>query len=194
MAGGLTKHDSDILEAIMTGGLEGELTREDLLGSGTKAQSSSLENITSNLASEVIPPEILQKEKEAVKLAEEGNLEEARDMLSQIIKEHPRYASAYNNRAQVYRLLKDDQSTLADLDKAILEGKSNIHVLSQAYTQRAIVKRSIGDENGCLSDYTIAAELGNEVAKLGKVQENPFAKMCNTAVLKMMQDFKPQSP
>lgn len=40
----------------------------------------------------------------AVHLAESGNFQSARNLLTEAIKQSPKYASLYNNRAQVYRL------------------------------------------------------------------------------------------
>ena len=44
-------------------------------------------------------------EVQAVRVAEEGNLEDALELLTRAINEAPNYASPYNNRAQVSRPL-----------------------------------------------------------------------------------------
>ena len=44
-------------------------------------------------------------EVQAVRVAEEGNLEDALELLTRAVNEAPNYASPYNNRAQVSRPL-----------------------------------------------------------------------------------------
>ena len=51
--------------------------------------------------------------------ANSGNLEEALKTLDNIIEESPDYPSAFNNRAQIQRILKRDEDALKDLDIAI---------------------------------------------------------------------------
>ena len=61
----------------------------------------------------------------AVRDAEAGELQSALDALTAVVEARPRYASAYNNRAQVHRLMGHDADAMVDLTKAIelaLEG------------------------------------------------------------------------
>ena len=48
-----------------------------------------------------------------------GNLERALELLDCIIDENPKYASAFNNRAQIKRLLQRDEDAMMDLGMAI---------------------------------------------------------------------------
>ena len=48
-------------------------------------------------------------EKQGVILAESGDLEKALNLFNEAINESPTWASAYNNKAQVLRLLKRDE-------------------------------------------------------------------------------------
>merc|ERR1711991_101713 len=59
------------------------------------------------------------KEAAAIKLAEEGKLDEAELLLSEVIKEYGA-CTAYNNRAQVRQFLKRNEDALSDLDRAIM--------------------------------------------------------------------------
>ncbi|KAJ3297718.1 Tetratricopeptide repeat protein 36 [Borealophlyctis nickersoniae] len=65
---------------------------------------------------------------------------------------------------------------LADLDKAVELGAGDAVVLKQAYTQRAILRKSMGDLEGSENDFAQGARLGNEIAKAA-VANNPYAKM-----------------
>ena len=48
--------------------------------------------------------EVKQIEREAIRLAEEGKYEDSIDSFTNAIRIKPNWASAYNNRAQTYRL------------------------------------------------------------------------------------------
>ncbi len=58
-------------------------------------------------------------EREAIASADAGALEEAAAALTSIIDRRPSYASALNNRAQVYRLLGRVDAALSDVNAAI---------------------------------------------------------------------------
>ncbi|KAI8826682.1 uncharacterized protein EV422DRAFT_6208 [Fimicolochytrium jonesii] len=124
-------------------------------------------------------------EAEAVQLAEEKDVKGAIQKLDECIRLEPGYASAYNNRAQAYRLEGDVDKALADLAKAIELGEGDPVVLKQAYTQRAVIRKDKGDVNGSDSDFAQGARYGNEVAKAA-VKNNPYAKMCNQVVMEAM--------
>lgn len=63
---------------------------------------------------------IRKMEREAVQLADSNeSLMEALDILQQVLTICPQYASALNNRAQVYRILGRSQEAMEDLNKAI---------------------------------------------------------------------------
>ncbi|KAI8093468.1 uncharacterized protein BX664DRAFT_329782 [Halteromyces radiatus] len=138
----------------------------------------------------VIEPELLNKlksmERQAVDLAEKDDLEGALEILNQCLALEKDYASAYNNRAQIYRLRKDDDKALEDLSKVIELGQGQPKVLRQAYTQRAIIKRQHGDMQGSRADFEMGAKLGNPIARNIAVNENPYAKMCNQVMMEMM--------
>ncbi|KAI7886713.1 hypothetical protein K492DRAFT_155584 [Lichtheimia hyalospora FSU 10163] len=152
---------------------------------------SSLQQAVENKPEKEFAPELLKElqalEKQAVGHANEGRLQEALDVLDQCITREPDYASAYNNRAQVHRLMKNNEAAMNDLDKVISTlGKGQPSILRQAYTQRAILKRSQGDSEGSRIDFEQGARFGNPIARTIAVQENPYAKMCNQMVMEMM--------
>ncbi|KAI8063591.1 tetratricopeptide repeat protein 36-like protein [Gongronella butleri] len=137
-----------------------------------------------------ISPEVLEKlqglERDAVALAEKDDLEGALKLLNQCIDTESDYASAYNNRAQIFRLQKETDKALADLDKVVQLGVGQPKVLRQAYTQRAIIKRQQGDEKGAREDFELGAKFGNPLARNFTVNENPYAKLCNAMMAEVM--------
>lgn len=110
-------------------------------------------------------PETLAKlkdlEKQAVIAAEAKEFTAAIEILSTIINESPFYASAYNNRAQVYRMQGGMEKALEDLEMAILYGTGNGSILKQAYTHCAVIKKKLGDDLGAEEDFAKGAQLGN---------------------------------
>ncbi|KAI9474037.1 MAG: hypothetical protein EXX96DRAFT_580360 [Benjaminiella poitrasii] len=161
-----------------------------------ESQGLPLDAITSTvdtLPKYSISPEVEKKlqamEKEAVGLVEENeeNANKALDLLDQCIKIENKYASAYNNRAQIYRLKDELDKALADLDLVINDlGEGQPKILKQAYTQRAIIRRQQGDSLGSRKDFELGAKFGNPVARNIAVNENPYAKMCNQVMLEVM--------
>ncbi|KAG1048865.1 hypothetical protein G6F43_008774 [Rhizopus delemar] len=160
-----------------------------------EAQGLSLDAISNtietkpkyNIALELIP-KLEQLEKESVQAAEkENDLNKALDLINQCIQLEPKYASAYNNRAQIYRLLQKIDKALEDLNHVIEDvGEGQPKVLRQAYTQRAIIKRQQDDLVGSRKDFEAGAKLGNPVARNFTVNENPYAKMCNQVMMQVM--------
>ncbi|KAJ3368318.1 Tetratricopeptide repeat protein 36 [Kappamyces sp. JEL0680] len=127
--------------------------------------------------------QLRQLETDAVSLAEEKRYQQALELLTRAIDQCPTYASAYNNRAQTYRLMNLTKEALLDIEKAIeLGGPST---LKQAYTQRAIIKKSLGDQTGSDEDFAKGAQFGNDTAK-AMVKENPYAKLCNQMISEAM--------
>ncbi|RUS35199.1 hypothetical protein BC938DRAFT_474274 [Jimgerdemannia flammicorona] len=140
-----------------------------------------------------IEPALLEQlkemEKRGVQLAEQGKLPESIEAFSEAIAACEHYASAYNNRAQAYRLLGEVDNAMDDVTKAITYGQGDAKILRQmkkAYTQRAILRRNAGDIEGSLADFERGARHGNVVAKAVAVNENPYAKMCNNILLEVM--------
>ncbi|TPX45778.1 hypothetical protein SeMB42_g01312 [Synchytrium endobioticum] len=133
--------------------------------------------------------ELKQLESQAVKAAEAGNVQSALSIFTECITKCDHYASAYNNRAQVYRLMNDDDKALQDLHKAVHYAGNDHKVLGNAYTQRAAIRKRNGDAESAESDFQMGAKHGNEVAKLF-IKSNPFAKMCNLVVSEAMAELR----
>jgi Flp pilus assembly protein TadD len=75
--------------------------------------------------------EIAKLEGEAIVLAEQGNYIKSIALLTEAIKLCSTRASLYNNRAQAYRLVGDNEMALQDLNHAIEYGGGQPAVLSQ---------------------------------------------------------------
>lgn len=58
--------------------------------------------------------------------------------------------------------------------------------MCQAYTQRAVLKATLGDNEGSAKDFQMGSKLGNQIAAK-KVSENPYAKLCNAMVAEAMK-------
>ncbi|KAF7727109.1 Tetratricopeptide repeat protein 36 [Apophysomyces ossiformis] len=167
-----------------------------------EAQGLSLDSIEATLDTsnaKQFDPELLERlqklEKEAIALAESGNMDAALETLNKCIDIEKDYASAYNNRsayylvilsAQIYRMRKNDDLALKDLDTVISLAEGQPKVLRQAYTQRAILRRQQGDLTGAREDFAIGAKYGNPIARNVTIQENPYAKMCNQIMMEVM--------
>eukprot|EP01134_Creolimax_fragrantissima_P002355 CFRG2355T1 len=128
----------------------------------------------------------MPEEMEAIKLAESGKLQEAYDMLTKVVESISTYASAYNNRAQVLRLLKREDDALEDLNKAIIYSEGKGRVAENAYVQRGALYKLRRLDNEARDDFQKAADLGNIKAKEELVLMNPYAKMCNQMLAEVM--------
>jgi tetratricopeptide (TPR) repeat protein len=157
-----------------------------------------------------IPADTLERvrtmESEAILAAEQRkDYPAAISLLDQCIAAAPEYPSAYNNRAQARQLIvataaassgdstKDTaalQLALADSDRAIelATGANDTAVLKQAYTQRALVRRALGQEEAALEDYREGARRGNVFAKKEAVRLNPYAALCNQYLMQAMEN------
>ncbi|KAI9502694.1 hypothetical protein BX070DRAFT_178961, partial [Coemansia spiralis] len=134
------------------------------------------------------------RERKAVGMAEKGSIQDAVNELSKIIDDCPHYASAYNNRAQAKRLLRpgaSDNDVLGDLDMAIkyADPSGSDGILGQAYTQKGIVYRDMGDQDAAFFCFSQGASHGNEVAKMAAPKENPYAKLCGKIVSDAMKQL-----
>ncbi|KAG2227146.1 hypothetical protein INT45_003876 [Circinella minor] len=169
--------DNAILELIFNPELQGQgLPTPDTQEKDTYATDINPEALK----------ELKQIEQQAIEHANNGQLKDALNILNTCISREPTYAPAYNNRAQVYRLLKDNEAALKDLNSAVEKANGQNWILRQAYTQRAILKKQMGDKDGSLEDFQLGAKHGSPIAREIAVSENPYAKMCNQAVMEVM--------
>ena len=132
-------------------------------------------------------------EGQGVHAARNRNYQEAIRLLSEAIEMAPEYSSPYNNRAQVYRLLREYEKSKADLDQAIQysdpkpnEEPANTRVAKLAYAQRGfLLKGFLDDEEHGQLDLQRAAALGHSLASL---ETNPFRTLCGEMVSIMMKE------
>jgi len=143
---------------------------------------------------ERIPEEQLKKlkslESEGVKFAEDSQPEKAIEKFSECITQWKSYGSAYNNRAQCYRILGKNEVALMDLNAAIEFANDDENILKQAYSQRGIIHKALGNQDQALSDFQMGARYGNEIAKMASVKENPYAKLCGSVVQEVMSNLR----
>jgi len=114
-----------------------------------------------------------------VELAEAGNVEKALAQFEKAIEIAPKWASAYNNRAQALRLIGRNEEAIQNLDKALQFSNGKGKVACQSYCQRAMLLEQSTKE-AALKDWESAAKLGSQFARTRLVQLNPYAALCNS--------------
>lgn len=149
-----------------------------------------------NYGPEVLPT-LQSQEREAIALASSENPADALPLLDALLSSYPRYASGYNNRAQLQRILKHSVGdVVADLRKAIelsepspggAVSELQARVLSLAWTQMGAVLLSQGKEDEAGRAFGEGARYGGEVAKRMAVKMNPVAKLCGAIVREAMK-------
>lgn len=148
-------------------------------------------------------------ESRAISLAESGSklplappsvYDEPLRLLGECIALCSRYASAYNNRAQVLQLAKRPEEALLDCDAAIEHATAagDRTTLMQSHTQRGLLRRTLGQQEGALADLERGGSLGNLFAKTEAVRLNPYAALCNQylqqAIEKQWSGLSPLPP
>lgn len=149
-------------------------------------------------------------ELEGVELTEAGKLDEALEKFDAAIAVSSQRPSPYNNRAQLYRFLDKDECkisitifyvendinlyfsvALVDLTKSIALS-NNTHPITKcrALCQRGIIKRKLGDIEGARDDFNEGAQLGSQYARQQLVVLNPYARLCNQMVTKLLTDMQ----
>ncbi|CAI2330643.1 unnamed protein product [Caenorhabditis sp. 36 PRJEB53466] len=131
-----------------------------------------------------------QLQNEGVALAESGKVTEALEKFSSAIATCPLNPSAFNNRAQAYRLLQKPEEALQDLNEALRLAGPKSKTACQAFVQRASIFRLQGDDEKARTDFASAAELGSSFAKMQLVALNPYAAMCNKMLAEVFEKVK----
>ncbi|XP_044759494.1 tetratricopeptide repeat protein 36 homolog [Coccinella septempunctata] len=136
--------------------------------------------------------EVKELEMRAIACSEEGNLEEALQLLNKAIGIVPDKASLYNNRCHVYQFQRKFQEALDDVTKAInlATGTKLEKTLCQAHIQRGILHRRNGDMENAKIDFQVAANMGSIFAKNQIVEMNPYAALCNQMLRQVMEAWK----
>ncbi|CAI4231374.1 unnamed protein product [Auanema sp. JU1783] len=125
-----------------------------------------------------------------VKEAEAGNIDKSVELFTQAIELCPVNPSAYNNRAQSFRLQNRNEDALKDLEEAIRLSNSNGKSGCQALVQRALLHKRLGNDDAAREDFQTAADLGSSFAKMQLVALNPYAAMCNQMLAQVFNDLK----
>ncbi|KAG5681121.1 hypothetical protein PVAND_010581 [Polypedilum vanderplanki] len=127
---------------------------------------------------------------EGVILTESAKFDEALIKFNQSIDLAPQRPSPYNNRAQLFRFLDEDEKAIIDLNKSI-ELSSDEYMLTKcrAYTQRGIIKRKQNNIEEARDDFNESAKLGSKFAHQQLVDLNPYAQLCNQMVSKILNDY-----
>ncbi|KAJ2077137.1 hypothetical protein H4R24_005308 [Coemansia sp. RSA 988] len=190
-------HDANLVNIILGSSMDGEFVRDQISSVHQSYDTESSKEYTVSVSNKPIDEERLrllqQRELEAVHLAEIGHVEKAIFQLTQIIDEYPQYASAYNNRAQAYRLQPgafENKQIIEDLDAAIRYADTS-KMLGQAHTQKAIVLREMGQkDDDVFYNFSQGAKYGNEIARMAVARENPYAKLCGKMVTEAMRQLR----
>lgn len=151
-------------------------------------------------------PSLRALELSAIRLTQTSPAD-ALPLLDELLQEYPSYASGYNNRAQLRRLLSHPVSdVVADLERSIsLASPSGslqeisepqAKVLQLAWTQLGIVllsqSRGEGEEEqqpdeGAVNAFKQAAWFGGDLARAMCVKLNPVARLCGSIVKEAMR-------
>ena len=136
--------------------------------------------------------QVVPQELEAIQLAESTkDYGRAKQILDQVIACCPTYASAYNNRAQLLRLMGEREAALADLNEAIRRAEQSRRPSVQrlALCQRGIVHREGGRTEEAFHDFEAAGRLGLNDARRMAVACNPYATLCNSIMQEMLDNL-----
>ncbi|XP_072948984.1 tetratricopeptide repeat protein 36 [Epargyreus clarus] len=125
---------------------------------------------------------------QGVQMAEAGKYQEALDLLNRGVEAAPERAAAYNDRAQLYRLMQKDDEAMADIDRAVLltTGKKS-RARALALCQRGVLLRKRGADDEARAAFGEAAKLGSGFAKKQVVELNPYAALCNQMLSQVMR-------
>lgn len=198
----LSVHDQQVFAAIFGGG--------EAVPAPTKRVEVDVDLRPDPRLETGVVNKLVEREKKAIRDIETGGRDQYASALAElddIIREYPEYASAYNNRAQLRRLMDPDADVIGDLEKAVSlaeppvagrgmtvrVSKMQASVLQSAYMQLANIymgrSRSSSDETivweseSKASDaFSRAGEYGNEIATALAVRVNPYAKLCGNIV------------
>lgn len=126
-------------------------------------------------------------EQKAIVACESGCYPKALELFAEALNAAPERASVYNNRAQVHRLMNQDNLAKMDLNRAIELSKGQGRSACQAFCQRGLLLKKEGNDPEAMADFRRSADLGSEFAKSLLVQLNPYAAMCNKMLKNVFQ-------
>ncbi|XP_013180763.1 PREDICTED: tetratricopeptide repeat protein 36 [Papilio xuthus] len=124
-------------------------------------------------------------------LAEAGKLEEALEEMNKAVKAAPESPAAYNDRAQLLRLMLKDDEAMSDLDRALqLTAGQRCRARALALCQRGVVLRKRRADDEARAAFTEAATIGSSFAKKQVVEMNPYAALCNQMLSQVLRGEK----
>ncbi|XP_023936775.1 tetratricopeptide repeat protein 36 [Bicyclus anynana] len=129
--------------------------------------------------------------RQGVQLAEAGRYDEALPLLDRGVEVAPERPAGYNDRAQLYRLMKRDDDAIKDLDRVLqlTEGKAS-RARALALCQRGVLLRRRGADDDARAAFAEAAKLGSGFAKKQVVELNPYAALCNQMLSQVLRGEK----
>ncbi|XP_037270185.2 tetratricopeptide repeat protein 36 [Rhipicephalus microplus] len=175
-----TENDRAVLEAVFN-----PLFSE--FGFSTEAEEASSGDAVQE---DGTPNQVKTLEVEGVQAAEKGDIDQAIEIFSEVIRLVPNRPSGYNNRAQALRIKGDVDRALEDLNNAINLGQENKHAAAQALCQRGLIYRLREKDQEAQADFKEAAKLGSQFAKNQLVQMNPYAALCNRMLGQMFTKLR----
>lgn len=134
-------------------------------------------------------------ETKAIQMAEMGDLNSALQLINDCINQHPNIPSLYNNRAQIYRLLKLNSKAESDLCKCLQIIDDDDEMIKRlAHEQLGWILFVKGLNEEAQNQFELAALLGSEDAEKMRVRCNPFSELCNAMFRQAMQENKFSNP
>lgn len=127
---------------------------------------------------------------EGIKLAENGDFDNALTKFNKSIEMCPENPSPYNNRAQLYRLMSKIPEAQIDLDKSLSLSNGQGLAAAQSFVQKALIYRLQNEAALAKENFEKAANLGSNFAKSQLIAMNPYAAMCNKMLGEIMTKFK----
>lgn len=141
---------------------------------------------------------------EAIRSSESEDYESASRLLTECIAMFPNVPELYNDRCQVYRLMKKYNLAWNDIQTSInMAAKEHgshstmSKVLGQAYMQRAILRKFHNSEISCSeqqlsdaiqSDFESSAKYGNRIAAYYAAKDNQYAALCNIMLQRAIKE------
>lgn len=188
----LSDRDSAVLQYLFNPLMQSPIQVETAMESDKANNKITKEDDISSLDEETVKL-VKSLEVQGVKAARNYEYQTAIQHFTDAIEMVPEYSSPYNNRAQVYRLIKEFGKAKDDLDKAIQYSNPdptkepfNTRVARLAYAQRGFLfKGFLNNEELGHKDLTRAAELGHSLASL---ETNPYRTLCGDMVSIMMKE------
>jgi tetratricopeptide (TPR) repeat protein len=130
-----------------------------------------------------------EEELNAIKLTESGKYDEALILFDQLVHQYPDHPSPLNNRAQLHRLMRNDQLALVDLKMACSLPQCNEYpvVMRNVYAQLGWVHFRNDQSNEAREWFQKSFDLGNEAASGMLERCNPYATLCNAMMCELME-------